>query len=204
MKKPNQLQLFKADLRFFGGRLLHGKRRKIRPLSSKEPIHIVMRSSWAKGANSFLSARNKNEIQKLINVISQKYFIRVYQVAIAGNHLHLILKISHRGNYKTFVRVLAGSIASHIMKKQSFKLFKNSVLNQERGDPHPGATELQGISQQFWQFRPWTRVLHWGKDFKKCCGYLRQNVLEALGFIKYKPRKDYYAEWLQQTTPVLT
>jgi len=34
------------------------------------------------------------------------------------------------------------------MKKQSFKVFKRFVLDQERGDPHPGATEQQGLEQQ--------------------------------------------------------
>lgn len=58
MKKPQQLQLMKKDLRFFGGALLKGKRKNLRPLSSKDPIHIVMRSTFAKGNDSFLAQRN--------------------------------------------------------------------------------------------------------------------------------------------------
>lgn len=196
MKKAKQIQLFKTDLRFFGGRLLHGKRRSARPLSSKESIHVVMRSSWAKGTNSFLHTRNKNEILRLIKIISKQYFIKIYQTALVGNHLHLVINISHRRNYKTFARVLSSRIASHVMRQQSFKVFKRSLQNQEWGDPHPGAPETQGISQQFWQFRPWTRVLYWGRDFKKCCKYLVQNTLEALGFIEYTPRKNLYSKWI--------
>jgi hypothetical protein len=71
MKKPKQLQLFKPDLRVFGGQLLHGKRRRLRPLSTKEPIHLVMRSSWcgesgAMGVTSFLANRNKRPIYSMI------------------------------------------------------------------------------------------------------------------------------------------
>jgi REP element-mobilizing transposase RayT len=201
MKKPKQLQLFKADLRFFGGRLLHGRRRSARPLSSKEPIHLILRSSWAKGSHSFLQPRNKNEISRLIRVISAKYFVRIYKVAIVGNHLHLIMLSQRRQNYKTFIRVLSSQIASHVMRKQSFKVFRRFVLSQNWGDPHPGLSEQQGLGQQFWQFRPFTRVLRWGRDFKNSCSYVRQNTLEALGFVEYKPRQDRYAKWSQKTMP---
>ena len=199
MRKSKQLQLVKADLRFFGGQLLHGRRRSARPLSAKEPIHLVMRSSWAKGVNSFLRPRNKNEISRLIKVISEKYMVRVYQVAIVSNHLHFVIQLPRRRqNYKTFVRVLSSQIASHVMQKQSFRSFKQRVLGQERGDPHPAITEPQGLAQQFWQFRPWTRVLYWGRDFKTCCNYVKQNTLEELGFIEYRARTDRYSKWFGQ------
>jgi hypothetical protein len=103
MKKSKQLQLFKADLRVFGGQLLHGKRRKPRPLSTKEPIHLVMRSSWcgkngAMGTNSFLNPRNKGAIHNLIQGTAKAYGIRIYQVALMSNHLHFVIRISHRDN----------------------------------------------------------------------------------------------------------
>ena len=170
-----------------------------------------MRSSWAKGSHSFLQPRNKNEISRLIRVIAKKYFVQVYQLAIAGNHLHLVIRISsRRQHYKTFVRVLSSQIASHVMRKQSFAVFKRFALADKRGDPpnsvtdaglgdHPGLMEQQGLEQQFWQFRPWTRVMHWGRDFTGCCRYLTRNTLEALGFIEYKPRKDRYSKWLPVT-----
>jgi hypothetical protein len=44
-------------------------------------------------------------------------------------------------------------------------------------------------SIQFWDKRPFTRILEWGKDFNVISSYLLQNILEALGFIPYKPRK---------------
>lgn len=205
MKKPKQLHLFKTDLRFFGGRLLHGKRRTARPLSSKEPLHIVMRSSWAHGAHSFLRPRNKNEIQRLIIITAKKYEITVYQRALAGNHLHLVVRAPHRRNYKTFVRVLSSRIASHVMHNQSFQVFRRYVLRQEPGDPssqsHQAITEPQGLEQQFWQFRPWSRVLSWGRDYRTCCAYVVQNTLEALGFIEYRPRNNSYAKWTREVFP---
>jgi REP element-mobilizing transposase RayT len=185
MKKPKQFELFKRDLRFFGGQLLHGRRRGQRPLSIKEAIHLVLRSSWAWSVNSFLKPHNKHAIEKIIAATAEKYGVRIYNKAIASNHVHLMVRIHSRPLYKTFIRVLAGKVASHVMKNQSFKLFRRTL----RGDP----PEIQGKGQAFWQFRPFTRLLHWGRDFKKCCDYLKQNTLEALGFTPFKQRKNYYA-----------
>lgn len=215
MKKARQLNLFKKDLRYFGGSLLYGKRKSIRPLSTKEPIHIVLRSSWAYGGNSFLLLKNKKDIERIIQRTASKYHIKVYRRAIVSNHLHLIIKISSRKNYQTFVRVLSSLIASHVMKMQSFKvfqklLFKNAcggvevkLTKQRAGDPpkhldpcelryRKALQEIQGKGQAFWQFRPFTRVLYWGNDFKDSCAYLLKNVLEAIGFISYTERKTRY------------
>jgi REP element-mobilizing transposase RayT len=200
MKKPKQLNLFKPDPRMFGGQLLHGKRRTQRPLSTKAPIHLVLRSSWcggsgAMGSNSFLANRNKNHIHGLIQRTARDYGIRIYQVALMSNHLHLVIRIFDRKNYRKFVRVLASRIARHVMRDQSFRVFKRQLLSSVRGDPSkelPGMEETQGKGQAFWQFRPWSRVLHWGRDYKACCDYVKQNVLEALGFVQYKPRKHRY------------
>ncbi|MBC7421426.1 MAG: hypothetical protein H7328_11930, partial [Bdellovibrio sp.] len=52
-------------------------------------------------------------------------------------------------------------------------------------------------------FRPFSRVVNWGRDFKTCVSYLKQNFLEAFGFVKYKPRKNLYATWLKQAAPDL-
>jgi hypothetical protein len=81
------------------------------------------------------------------------------------------------------------------MKDQSFKAFKRQLFNQLGGDPpkeHLGLIEAQGKGQAFWQFRPWSRVLYWGRDYKNCCEYVKQNVLEALGFVVHKPKKHRY------------
>ena len=202
MKKPQQLQLMKKDLRFFGGALLKSKRKNLRPLSSKDPIHIVMRSTFAKGKDSFLAQRNLSAIERFISIFSKRFHIRVYQHAIVGNHIHLIIRSPHRNQHKAFIKALSGKIASHVMGDQSFDVFWRS----RRGD---GVQQTkQGLQDQekpqgFWEFRPFTRVMYWGRDFKKCCEYLKQNTLEAIGFVAYKPRKNYYARWLKETVPIL-
>lgn len=202
MKKQNskQLSLFTKDKkRFFGGRLLYKKRKSRRPFSSKHSMHLVFRSRWARGKNSFLNRRNKVIIENIIHNTAKKYAVQVYQKAVVGNHLHLVVLCSNKLKYHAFVSVVSGRIASHIMGYLSYKDFKKNLSLDSRsftagGGIETNKKELSGIGQQFWDFRPFSRVLYWGKDFKKCCAYVRQNVLEALGFIDYKPRKNYYAK----------
>ncbi len=195
MKKQKQLQFFKSPLRFFGGRLLHGTRRSLRPLNSKEALHLVIRSSYAKRENSFLNKRNKAPIETILKQTAKKNFIKVYRSAIVGNHIHLIIQFPNRRNYKTFIRVLTSQIAEHVMRKQSFKVFKKLQQTQHPGDP----PELQGKGQAFWQFRPFTRILAWGRDYQTACGYVLRNTLEALGFTEYEKRKNKkYEKYLNE------
>jgi putative transposase len=194
MKKSKQLTMFKSEPRFFGGLLLQGRRRGRRPLSSKEPIHLVMRSVWAVGGHSLLRRENKAEIEKLITIISHRFGVKVYRRAIASNHVHLVIRPIARTLYNKFIRALSGKVASQVMRGQSFKEFKRLLA----GEGVHGTTEIQGKGQRFWQFRPFTRVLCWGRDYRGACAYVAQNVLEALGFLAYKPRgPDRYARWIR-------
>ena len=189
-KRPKQLSFFRPESKSFGGELLHGRRRKRRPLHSQQALHVVLRSSWASGRHSFRASRNLPRIEPLIRGIARKFQIKIYRHAIVGNHIHLMIGFGYRENYKSFVRLLSGQIASHVMGQQSFKVFRQSF---ERGDTpirHRGNDEKQGKGQQFFQFRPFTRILNWGKDFQNCLRYLKQNILEATGVIVYQPRKN--------------
>jgi hypothetical protein len=40
---------------------------------------------------------------------------------------------------------------------------------------------------------------YWGRDYRTCLAYVKQNELEALGFVEYTPRKDRYAKWYAET-----
>jgi hypothetical protein len=105
----------------------------------------------------------------------------------------LIVKISKRRNYHTFIRVLSSQVASHVMKRNKFEVFRKSLSSSSSGDAckyyTKAMSETQGLGQAFWQFRPFSRVLDWGRDFKGCCNYVLKNKLEAIGFFSYYDRK---------------
>lgn len=188
--------MFKPQLRFFGGALLKGKRRTLRPLTTKEAIHFTLRSEWATKNDSFLIKRNYKPIEHIIERFAKKFGIRIYRQAINSNHIHLLLRITNRTLYRAFIRAIAGKIASHVMSECSFKEFRKAKQNLRQGD---GAQ-----SESFWQYRPFSRIVSWGRDFKGCAKYLKQNVLEAWGFINYTPRVNPYSKWLVTVLPVLS
>lgn len=206
--------------------LLEGKRKSRRPLTSKDAIHFVLRSPWAMGRDSFLAKRNKRDIEYFIARFAKKFGVRIYQQSINSNHIHLLLRITNRALYRAFIKAVSGKIAHHVMGYQSFDLFlesrrqlreKKFVEDLKSNNPKPGdgpktpesetkkldANTRKDAKNGFWQQRPFSRIVNWGKDFKTCTAYLRQNVLEALGFIPYSERKNHYAKWLNETLPKL-
>jgi putative transposase len=165
--QASQVSFFKlkAEKKYFGGALLRNSHAKTaRPISTKLPVHLVMRSDLAKRERSLLNHERK--IQKIIYRQGRKFGVKVYRLANAGNHLHLVILPRSRRAFQSFIRATSGLIA-------------RVVLKVERG-------KAKGL--KFWDKRPFTRLLSWGRDYKITCDYLLQNTLEALGFSPYKPR----------------
>ena len=156
------------NIKKFGGALLTSNPKEKRPLSLKKSSHLVMRSLHARGPLSLL--RHNEKIEKIINRQAKKFGVKIYRYANGGNHLHMIILPMSRRAFNSFIRSITGLIA-------------RLVLKVERGDP-------KGI--QFWEKRPFTRIVEWGSDYKRVCNYLLQNTLEALGFLEYQPRKTRY------------
>ena len=152
----------------FGGSLVKGNPREQRPLSVKRPMHLVMRSSLARGESSFLKTRYAGQIRLIIENSGRVAGVKIYRFANSGNHLHLIVMARSREAFKCFIRAISGLIA-------------RLVLGVERG-------KAMGI--KFWDARPFTRILEWGSDYRQACDYLLRNTLEAFGFIPYLPRKS--------------
>src|SRR6186997_1924555 len=161
MKRTKQLGfeiLEGNNVRYFGGAYLSSNPKEKRPLSLKKSSHLVMRSLLAKGPLSLL--RHNEKIEKIIYKQAKKFGVKIYRYANGGNHLHLIVLPMSRRAFNSFIRSISGLIA-------------RLVLKVERGDP-------KGI--QFWEKRPFTRIVEWGPDYERVCNYLMQNTLEALGF----------------------
>lgn len=214
-KQPKQLSFIKPQQKFFGGVLLVGRRKTLRPLTSKDSIHFVLRSTWAKGPDSFLARRNRHVIERILLKFAKKFGVRIYRQAITSNHLHLLLRITNRTLYRAFIRAVSGKIASHIMGQQSFKIFAKARVKLHTGDGSQIRNMMSNskasnrdlsrdrsndqsnnqrkvedeITSSVWQYRPFSRVVNWGQDFKSCAKYLLRNNLEAFGFIPYKPQK---------------
>jgi REP element-mobilizing transposase RayT len=171
MKRAKQLgfQILEGNnIKYFGGAYLTSHPKEKRPLSLKKSSHLVMRSLLAKGALSFL--RHDEQIRAVVNKQAKQFGVKIYRLANGGNHLHMVILPRSRNAFNAFIRSISGLIA-------------RLVLRAERGSSR---------NLQFWEKRPFTRIVEWGQDYKRVCKYLLQNTLEALGFIEYQPRKSRY------------
>jgi len=138
----------------FGGSLLQGKRKSVRPLSTKQPIHLVLKSTHAR---PFPPTSRK--LEKLFRTQAQKYGLKIYDLALNWSHIHALITIPSRQAYLAFIRTLTAGLVRLL----------SSMLGKS----------LKGL----FDLRPFTRILSWGREFTSVRGYLELNQMEALGFI---------------------
>ena len=124
-------------------------------------MHVVVRATKAKGRLSFLF--HGQALEKILLRQATRFGVRLYDVANAGNHLHLLLKVDKMKDLGRFLRASCGLIV-------------RKVSGTERGSPLPEM--LRG----FFDLRPFSRILSWGKDYNHVKEYLMVNRLEMIGF----------------------
>ena len=144
---------------YFGGSLLTGVRKNTRVLSTKKPIHAILKSSGSK----FFNPGNIS-LEALIYSHAFKYKIKIHRVSLNWSHIHMIFMIPSREAYNAFIRTLTAAVVRAISK-------------------YVGES-LKGL----FDLRPYTRILEWGRDYKNVMNYHDLNDLEARGYIK-RPKK---------------
>ena len=161
----------------YGGSLLKTRagRQGPRALSVKHSMHLVLRSTKAKGQWSFRRYENKIRINNLVNKFSVRYGVKVLSAANVGNHIHLHIKLSSRHTYRAFIRGLTSSIAM-------------AITGYSRWNKPPKSWK------GFWDYRPFSRIITGFRDFLNIKDYLYINRLEGFGY-----RRDQ-AEYLVKRT----
>lgn len=168
---PRQTQLsFKQERTFqkhfrteHGGCLYQGKRKEARPLTTKQPIHVVLRSSRARGPWSFLNRKNHLILNRMLFALAKRFGVRVLKVANSGNHLHLAVTGTTRNGLQSFLRTFPALLARRI-------------TGAKKGSP-------QG---RFWDALAYTRIITWGRELIALKRYLLRNNLEAIGFLSHR------------------
>lgn len=182
----------KTQLDFFEKTETRGRKRKIplnahggshhmtynpahaRPLHTKKALHVVLKSKKATGAYSFNNKKWEQPIWDLIARHAKKNDVTIYSYANAGNHLHLLLRAKSREGYNCFIRAVSGLIVRLVT----------------------GAQKGKSLNGKFWDGRPFSRIVHFGKDFQKVKSYLLRNTLEVIGWIpKISRSKKLTKEW---------
>ena len=141
----------------YGGELGKGRRKTVRPLSTKEPLHLTLKSTKVRLFNPAASS-----LDKIIKDHAKKYQIKVYELALNWNHIHFAIRVPSRNAYKAFIRTLTSAIV-RILSKASGR-------------------NLKGL----FDLRPHTKIVSWGRQFKNLIAYIVLNQKEARGKIKRK------------------
>jgi hypothetical protein len=142
-----------------GGEIRKGKRKEARPFHPKLAVHLIRKSSRARGSWSMLHPSHKGRVYWLVESKAEKHGIRVHQSANVGNHLHLLIRARSHASFKRFLRELSGAIAQTIT----------------------GATKAN--PQKFWDGLAFSRLVTWGRDFAGVQAYIIRNLLEGVGAI---------------------
>jgi hypothetical protein len=153
-----------------GGEATRGRKTR-RPFDRRQALHVVLRSSKARGELSMLHPRHCNPIRALVARLKARWGVSVYRYANVGNHLHLLIRARSRAQWQGFIRELAGGVAMLVTGAR-----KGSPLSRSRA---PGLPE--SARRGFWDHLVFTRIVSWGRDFRGVADYLCRNLWEAAG-----------------------
>ena len=160
MRSP-QFSLIKNSVKEYGGDLLKKRKGRLtgRPLDTKNTIHLVLRSTQAAGDWSFSKKVNQKKLTDILAKFSLKYAVKILSMANVGNHLHFQIKLATRYTYRKFIRAITGAIAMAVTR----------------------ASRNNKLDKNFWDYRPFTRVVIGFKAMLTLRNYIEMNELEGLG-----------------------
>ena len=160
--QTRQFDLFLKDREYgphrasYGGHLSKGRRKIARPLDRRKPLHLVLKSSHAKGSLSFLSAKNKLNVEKIFRTRSAQFGVTVQGFENMGNHIHALVKFKRKDDFQNFLRTVSALIA-------------RAVTGARKGKP---------FGKRFWDALAFTRVVNGLKDLRGLAKYFVKNEVE--------------------------
>lgn len=138
-----------------------------RPLSTKSAIHLVFKADKRCLRRGLRSPIVFQICQKTIKKYAKRFLIKIEQLAICGDHIHALVRLTKRSLGQHFFRVVAGQIAQ--------ELGKTGLI-------------VTG-TRKVWKQRPFTRVVFGEKAFSIAKNYVRLNEKEASGEIPYRKNR---------------
>ena len=177
--KQTSFSFLKDYKKEFGGSLLLGKRKARRPLTTKSPIHLILKASQ-KGVFS----PSNHSLKNLIRKTAKQFDIHIYDLAINWSHIHFLIRIRSREDYVRFIRALSSLLSQAIAKVHS----RQSQRNLTEDSHVLGKDKTQ--KTKLFTLRPFTRILSWGRDLKTVFRYVTLNQMEAFGLIRRFKKKS--------------
>ena len=138
-----------------GGAVLHGRRKRERPVSTRRAMHVVLTSERARGAWSL--RRHERTVRDALRQMARRFDVRVYDFANVGSHVHLLVRVRRREAFHGFLRSFAGIVARRVT---------GARCGQPRG--------------RFFTGLAWSRVVAWGRDDLGVRHYVFRNQIEGV------------------------
>jgi putative transposase len=197
-----QQSLFKTNWshRFSHGGVLRQKKlgRGQRPLSCKEPLHLVFKVDRLRlRQRSLRSSQSFSLILQIIKKYSVRFQVKIEQLSVQGDHIHILVRAPRRSRYHFFFRVVAGQIAQRFEKEGLLlggimgieKQMTGTPVKSQGGQNHTGGgsqQEDQRLGTKLWKYRPFTRVVRGWRAYRIVRDYIQLNEKEISGKIPYQ------------------
>jgi len=212
--KSKQFDMLKKGGNAYGGELRNRRKgRGQRSISTKYSMHLVLRSSIAKGAWNL--RRHDSKIKNITKKFAYKYGVQLISLANVGNHLHMQIQLTNRHTYVPFIKALTSALAIAVtgasykisirsraielgivdtrairnVSKREEKVAADGVtkrvapLNKTHATKAPNKTPLR-----FWDYRPFTRIVHGRQAFLTLRDYIEINRFEGRGYDRGEAR----------------
>jgi hypothetical protein len=189
MKNTAQLNLLAKQPNAYGGVLQKKRKGRSgpRPLATKATMHLVLRSTQARGEWSF--RKHQRKLDELVKSFCGKYHVKLLSYANVGNHLHFHIKLFRIHLYRPFIRGLTAAIA---MAVRGLNRWTRNGLIRQHG--------LEKIKKKFWDYRPYTRIVQSFRAFLNLRDYIQINRYEGCGIDRWEAREFVrHGEWLVDT-----
>ena len=170
MGHARQSSFFKSSrFQFQHGGELRRKRagRGKRPLSTKDSLHVVFKINREAHRPGLRHYKSYALSTRVIDRYAKTFYIKIIQLSIQGNHIHILIRANKRSLFHHFFRVVAGQIAQGLGQR----------VTDTPGERQKG--------QKFWIYRPFSRVVKSWTAEKTVRNYIRLNEKEACGEIPY-------------------
>lgn len=147
-----------------------------RPLSCKEPLHLVLKANKSMlSSGSLRSRQNFITITRIIKKYSIRFHIKIEQVSVQADHIHLLIRATRRYGFHYFFRVIAGQMAQCLVNQGKLRVTDTPRSNKQ--------------ANKLWKYRPFSRVVRGFRAYQIVRDYIELNEQEALGRIKYQKQR---------------
>ena len=163
-----------------------------RPISCKESLHVVFKiNRIVLRTQSLRTHQNFKLSGEIIQKYADRFFIKIDQISIQGDHIHCLVRTCRRSFFHNFFRVVSGQIAQQFEKADKLRFVVDDRFRSVTDTPKIKKNSTLKIQRKLklWMYRPFSRVVRGYKAYKVVRNYIQLNEKEALGLIPYKKNR---------------